>query len=149
MYRRTQVGGWGLVVAGLLAVFAVATAIASQAPWPAAVLVTVLVPVALVFSLLTVEVTPAEVRFWFGGGFWRTRIALADIEEVEPVVNSWWWGWGIRWTPDGWLYNVSGLGAVRVKRKNGAVCRIGTDDPEALARAIRAAMARAGGGGLR
>jgi hypothetical protein len=52
------------------------------------------------------------------------------------VRNRWYYGWGIRITPRGWLYNVSGLDAVELALKNGKCVRIGSDEPHALARAI-------------
>jgi hypothetical protein len=58
------------------------------------------------------------------------------------VKNQWWWGWGIRLIPGGWLYNVSGLDAVELKMKNGRVYRIGTDEPRKLAEFIQAKLGR-------
>jgi hypothetical protein len=46
------------------------------------------------------------------------------------------WGWGIRLTPRGWLFNVSGLDAVELTMTTGKHYRIGTYDPMGLARAI-------------
>jgi hypothetical protein len=37
-----------------------------------------------------------------------------------------------------WLWNVSGMGAVELQLKNGSRFRIGTDEPETLARAVEA-----------
>jgi hypothetical protein len=59
-----------------------------------------------------------------------------EIEECTIVKNSWWYGWGIRLTPYGWLYNVAGWEAVEVLLKNGKKIRIGTDEPEKLSLAI-------------
>ena len=97
---------------------------------------------AVLFSSLTVRVTDEEVRFYFGPGFWTRRIPLDAVEAAEPVRNSVWHGWGIRYTSHGWLYNVSGLGAVELTVRDEGRLRIGTDEPEALAEAIRAARAR-------
>jgi hypothetical protein len=55
------------------------------------------------------------------------------------VRNCWWYGWGIRRGPDFRLYNVSGLDAVELRLKSGEVRRIGTDDPLALAAALKPA----------
>ena len=49
-------------------------------------------------------------------------------------------GWGIRLIPNGWLWNVSGLGAVELSLVNGQRFRIGTDEPEQLATAIQGAL---------
>ena len=89
------------------------------------------------FSSLTVEVDQEELRHWFGPGFWRKNYLLSDIDSAEPVRNTWIYGWGIRLTPFGWLYNVSGLDAVQVTLRSGRRFRIGTDDAEGLTAAIQ------------
>jgi hypothetical protein len=53
------------------------------------------------------------------------------------VRNPWYYGWGIRITPDGLLYNVSGTRAVEITLTDGSKLRLGTDEPEALCQAIR------------
>jgi len=61
---------------------------------------------------------------------------LAAIRTCIVVRNRWWYGWGIRWTPRGWLYNVSGLAAVELTLTDGRRLRIGIDEPERLCEAI-------------
>jgi len=99
-----------------------------------------LLVVLVLFSTLTVVVRPREVDIRFGPGVIRKRYALGDFVSVNVVRNRWYWGLGIRLIPKGWLYNVSGLDAVELVRKNGRVVRIGTDEPEALAAALREAL---------
>lgn len=138
-YRQTQVSPVAIVAAAAQGLIILGLAASGAAPPVVLVLLLVLIPIPLVFSRLTVEVADGELRFWFGGGFWKTRIPLADVASIEPVQNQWWWGWGIRHTPDGWLYNVAGIEAVRVKRKSGTTLRIGTAEPQTLARAVTSA----------
>jgi hypothetical protein len=88
------------------------------------------------FGSLTVEVDDEELRHWFGPSFWKKSYQLLDIESSTVVRNSWFWGWGIRLTPNGWLYNVSGLDAVQLQLRSGRKLRIGTDDPQGLVEAI-------------
>jgi len=95
---------------------------------------------ALLFSSLTVEVNDEELVFYFGPGFWTRRFPLDDIISAEVVWNSALYGWGIRYTPHGWLYNVSGLRAVEVTLQDEGQIRIGTDEPEQL----KSALERAG-----
>jgi len=90
----------------------------------------------LLFSSLTVQVDDEELQFYFGPGFWRRRLALDDVLSVEVVRNSVLHGWGIRYTRHGWLYNVSGLRAVELTIRGEGQVRIGTDEPEALKRAL-------------
>jgi len=58
---------------------------------------------------------------------------------VAAVRNKWWNGLGIRKGPGFWLYNVAGLDAVELRLRSGEVRRIGTDDPQGLAAALKAA----------
>ena len=97
---------------------------------------------AVLFSSLTVQVTDRELVFYFGPGFWTRRFALDDIVSAEVVRNSALYGWGIRYTRHGWLYNVSGLRAVQLNIRGEGQIRIGTDEPEALKQALEEATAR-------
>jgi hypothetical protein len=135
-YRHTQVSRLALGVAAVQALGVAVMFASPVVPWVPAVILGVALPVPLIFSRLTTEVDGGELRFWFGGGFWRSRIPTADVASIETVENKWWWGWGIRITPDGWRYNVSGTQAVRVTRRNGTRLRIGTAEPRELARAV-------------
>ena len=49
-------------------------------------------------------------------GLIRRRIRIADIRSAAAVRNRWYYGWRLRLTPHGWLYNVSGLNAVQPTR---------------------------------
>lgn len=89
-----------------------------------------------VFSSLTVLIDEKNLTASFALGWPRVVVPLADIAETQVVRNPWYYGWGIRLTPQGTLYNVSGLDAVQIKRKNGKTLRIGTDEPEQLRRAL-------------
>lgn len=93
----------------------------------------------LLFSSLTVTVDDEELRFYFGPGFWERRIPLSDIRKVRVVRNAAWYGWGIRYTPHGWFYTVSGLQAAELTVRDQGTLRIGTDEPERLKRAVEQA----------
>lgn len=101
----------------------------------------VLAVTAVVFASLTVEVTGEVLTLRFGPGLIRKRIRIADIQTCVVVRNPWWYGWGIRRTPHGWLYNVSGRGAVELTLTNGRRLRVGTDEPARLCQAIQQAIA--------
>jgi hypothetical protein len=65
------------------------------------------------------------------------KYRLSDIESCKPVKNPIWYGIGIRLTPGGWLYNVSGRHAVELtfKNKNSKI-RIGTNLPDQVSKAV-------------
>jgi hypothetical protein len=67
------------------------------------------------------------------------RFELHTIAAASAVKTSWLAGWGIRLTPQGWLYNAWGRGAVRLQFAGGRRFTIGTDEPEALLAAIERA----------
>ena len=99
-------------------------------------MIALLVCLTWLFSSLTVEVDGEELRHHFGPGFWKKTYLLDEIESIKQVRNSWIFGWGIRITPHGWLYNVSGLDAVQIQQRSGRKFRIGTDDPQGVIDAI-------------
>ena len=94
--------------------------------------------VGLLFMSLTVTVNSEMVKLSFGLGLVHRNIPLDRIQSATPVRNSLWYGFGIRLTPRGWMWNIHGLSAVELAYKNGKHFRIGTADPEGLAHAIQA-----------
>lgn len=94
----------------------------------------------VLFSTLTVSVEGEDVRLWFGPGFINKQFLLEDIEFCQ-ITKAKCWSWGIHgWPGKAWLYNVSGFRSVELKMKNGMKYYIGTDEPEALEKAIREAI---------
>lgn len=91
---------------------------------------------------LSVTVDQHQLRMALGSGLVRRSIPLSEIKDCRPVRNSWWYGWGIRLTPRGWLWNVSGLDAVELTYVSGKHFRIGTDEPQLLSDAIDAGIRR-------
>ena len=136
-YRHTQPGT--LILAGCLVAGGLCVVLLWRTgQWPPAIALSLLmVTLAIVFSSLTVEVEDGELRWYFGPGFWTYRLSLDAIKEVAVVRNNWWNGWGIRIAPGFRLYNVSGLDAVELKLGPDDIRRIGTDDPQGLAAALR------------
>ena len=94
------------------------------------------------FTKLTVEIDSEFLRIKFGPGIIRKKFPLKDIVSCKEVKNPWYYGWGIRITPNGILYNVSGFLAVEIEMKKGRKYRIGTDEPEKLRQAIHQSIKR-------
>lgn len=100
----------------------------------------ILVVVVLCFGTLTVAVFDDAVRIRFGPiALFRREFPLSEIASVTAVTNPWYYGYGIRWTPKGPLYNVSGKDAVELELYSGKNVRIGTDEPGVLLREIEQA----------
>ena len=143
MYRHTQVGyllGASLF-AGAVGVSIALAVIPVPYGWVGAVFA--LTFAGVLFPTLTTEVGPGEVRCTFGPGLIRRRIPLRDISTASVVRSSPFYGWGLRWIPNGWLWNVSGLDAVELQLSSGRRFWIGTDEPQKLSVAI-SQMKRAG-----
>ncbi len=139
-YEHTQVGY--LIIAVMAAVMVLIGVVLANAGinW-IAIGVLVVIAVALVlFSSLTVVIWEEELEARFGPGPIRKRFKLNEIESCQVVKNHWFYGWGIRLTPHGVLFNVSGFHAVEIKLRTGKRFRIGTDVPQELEGAIRQAI---------
>lgn len=136
VYRHTQVGHTTIVI---LAITLVATLYwAALTTRPALIAATLIVGLVLVlFSTLTVVVRDQAVEVFFGPGLIRRRIPLHRIRDVQAVRTPWYYGWGIRLTPSGWLWNVSGLSGVEIQFDDGHRFRIGSDEPDKLADVLR------------
>ena len=141
-YRHTQPGT--VIVRSLVAAMVLLTAMLVAAGFhPVALAVLVLLGLtAHLFRSLTVHVTDGLLTWWFGSGVFRNRVRLADVVEARTVKNRWYDGWGIHWTPRGWLYNVAGFDAVEIRLRSGRCIRIGTDEPDRLVDAVRHATGR-------
>ena len=139
-YRHTQPATalrWTFgLIAALVGVAVVATEV-HVIGWP---VLAVMLFALICFHALTVEITGGEIKLSFGVGLVRKRFPVARIRAAQVVRNHWYYGWGIRWTPHGWLFNVSGLDAVQIRLDDGRSYRIGTDEPLRLQAAILQAI---------
>jgi hypothetical protein len=85
---------------------------------------------------LTVEEELESIRLRYGIGLISKRIPFSRIKSCEVVRNPWYYGWGIRKIPKGWMWNISGLDAVELIYQNDKRFRIGTDEAEMLSQVI-------------
>ena len=87
----------------------------------------------LLFHHLEVKVDQNAVKISFGIGLIRKKIPLSNIKKTEAVRNKSWYGWGIHYTPHGWLWNIGGFQAVEITYKDsGKKFRVGTKDAKHL-----------------
>lgn len=89
------------------------------------------------FSSLTTTVRDDAFQAVFGLGLIRRRIPLGRIRDARAVHTPWYWGWGIRATPHGWLWRIWGLQSVEIEFDDGHRFRIGSDEPDRLVEALR------------
>jgi hypothetical protein len=142
-YRHTQVGTLTIII---FAVVAVLTAYALYSASKAAeghevtVLKVTGLAVAGVFAFVlasfyafTIEIVDGELQFWFGWGVARRAVPSEEIRSVEVVRVPWYYFWGIKSIPGGWLYSIAPGGrAVELVLKDGAKILLGTDRPDEI-----------------
>ncbi|MGH1488831.1 MAG: hypothetical protein ACRBK7_05460 [Acidimicrobiales bacterium] len=98
--------------------------------------------VVFVFSELRTTVDESNIIATFRLGWPKRTVPISALSSSQTVRNKWWYGFGVRLIPDGWMYNIWGLDAVEIRYDRGErheTFRIGTNDPEGLAAAIAAA----------
>ncbi len=139
-YEHTQVGYFIIVgiVAAMIAIGVILLNTGNN--WIAVAVVVVLAVVLILFHSLTVVINEEELVVQFGHGAIRKRFKLNEIESCQAVRVPWYWGWGIRSTPQGMAFRVSGFDAVHVKLSTGREYLIGTDVPQELKQAIKQAI---------
>ena len=90
----------------------------------------------LLFPTLTVEIRNGDLIWKFGLGLIRKKVPLSEVARAAQIRTGLLHGWGIHRIRGGWLYNVSGFHAVEVELYSGKKFFLGTDEPEALTRAL-------------
>jgi hypothetical protein len=98
---------------------------------------------------MTTEVTPTDLRVWFGWiPTYRRIVPVGTIVRLEvvsyrPLAD--YWGWGIRSGRDGErVLNARGNRGVRIELSDGTRLLIGSQRPEALAIALERSMLQPG-----
>lgn len=140
LYEHTQRGFLIIGAVSAAIVLIVAMTFLFGLVWITAIVICILIFALAICSTLTASVSDDDLRIRFGPlPLIRKSWPVAEIVSATTVKNPWYYGWGVRWTPTGPLYNVSGYSAVEVTLGSGRKFRIGTDEPEALCRAIEQA----------
>ena len=95
----------------------------------------------LLFYGMTIKIDVEEIKISYGFGLIRKTIKLSKIENISIVKNPWYYGWGIRLIPNGWLFNISGSNGLELEFKDKkGIIRIGTKDSAKLKNEIRKRM---------
>ena len=136
-YHHIQIGYLTIIALAITLLFSALLMAVAGIHWISIVVLALLAICLVLFATLTVVIEGLILEIRFGPGVIRRKFLLQDIESCQVVRNPWYYGWGIRMTPHGWLYNVSGFSAVEIKMKTGKKYRIGTDVPNDLEKVIR------------
>jgi len=85
------------------------------------------------FTTMTVKITTDSIQVLFGPITVIKRTFLFEtVKSYKLVKNPWYYGYGIRWIPQGTLYNISGPDALELTLHTGKRVQIGTDEPEKM-----------------
>jgi hypothetical protein len=134
-YSHTQIGYLTTIVAGSVVAF-----LLSQRPRLGPIswgIIIALCVAMFFFSTLTIRITDESLCFFFNTGLYGRDIPLPAIASCRVVDTSIIEGWGIRSTPSGMLYNVSGTRAIEVRLRGGERFRIGSDQPDVVCERLR------------
>jgi hypothetical protein len=104
----------------------------------------IVLPLLLLRAKLVVTVDPEAVHIWFSP-FARRDVALGEIVSVQPRKSNPlldFGGVGVRWTPRGWAYLVSGDMGVQLELAGGKRVFVGSQRPDELAAVITGAKSR-------
>lgn len=140
-YRHTQTGYLGFIVLLWMGFIGGLVITLAGDDWEEAALAmgissVVILLVVFWFSRLTVRVDGERVRVSFGPSWPRQTFKTHEIIGFRQVRNKWFYGWGVRRAPAGWMYNVWGLDAVELDLANGKKFIIGTNQPDELITAL-------------
>jgi len=58
------------------------------------------------FYKLTIKIESDRINFVYGIGFIKITKKIETITAIQKLKTPWYWGLGIRITPNGWLYNI-------------------------------------------
>jgi hypothetical protein len=150
-YRHRQFG-WLIIVGPLLAILLLTILLPRATGHAAELLPQALRPalyglavfMMLLFGALELAVTDEALEWRFGIGLLHGKVLLSEIEHIAATRTTMANGWGLRRTPRGWLYNISGFDALELRLKSGKLVLFGTDEPVALRQALEKAVATYG-----
>jgi hypothetical protein len=68
---------------------------------------------------MTIEISENGLDWYFEPGLWRKQILLKDIARVQRIWIPWWYGIGIKYTPQAWVYLVRPGDGVEIQTSDG------------------------------
>lgn len=140
LYRHTQFSYVRVVVLGLVLIYVAATMFSSGHMALSILLSLILLALLITFVAQTVEVSSEIVKVGLGPGIQLKTIPIDEIVDCCVIRTTWKTMMGFGRPPSNPTYGISGLDAVDLDLRNGSSIRIGTDEPDKLAKVIEDAM---------
>ncbi len=138
-YKHTQFGAITLIVfflTGILTAFIILPMLADGRLAVAFVTLGLYLLIVALFYAFTVEISDRKLKFWFGIRVISKSYSLEEIQSAQEVENPWYYLWGIKSIPGGWLYAIGPGSAVEIVFNKGNIIRLGTNQPKKLEQAL-------------
>lgn len=139
-YKHTQIGYFFLTVYGAVLLILISLFIFTDYSLLTMVGLIIMLIALGIFASMTVKISAQKMKIQLGLGAIRKHIPIKDIETYRVVTHPWYYGWGIRYTPRGWIYRVSGNSGIELQMKSGKLYQVGTDESQKLAAALNQAL---------
>lgn len=144
-YSKSQKGWILLIIMPILVIYMVLTYKFewgdNQLTLPAlSILSGVFILLMLIFYKLTIYIEGKTIHIKYGIGLIHFKKTITQLHEATVVKTPWYYGWGIRFTPKGVLYNIYGRDAVMIRYSDNSktlTIMIGTEEPEVLIKHIQ------------
>jgi hypothetical protein len=93
------------------------------------------------FYSFTIQIADGKLTFWFGLGLGKKSFSIEGIRSVGTVKNPWYYFWGIKSIPGGWLYSIAPGGrAIELIFKDSRKIRLGTNRSEEIKKRLDEAI---------
>ena len=147
-YKYTQVGVATILLILLAGVFTAYVVFAGlkSSPGPVQFVIGLLVVVLFFLTLasfysFTIQIVAGELTFWFGFGVGKKSFAINEIRSIEIVKTPWYYFWGIKSIPGGWLYSIAPGGeALELVFMDGKKIHLGTNRAAEIKKRIETVM---------
>ncbi len=103
--------------------------------WPFIFLIALFLVIISLFYRLRININSGVIRVIYGIGVIKFTFRPEVVKAVEVINTPWWYGLGIRFTPNGMLYNIQGSKAVRInytEKGKAKTVMLGSPEPESL-----------------
>ena len=139
-YKHTQIGYFFLTVYGAVLLIIISLFIFTDYSLLAMIGLIIMLIALGIFASMTVKISAQKMKIQLGLGAIRKEFPIKDIKTYRVVTHPWYYGWGIRYTPRGWIFRVSGNSGIELQMKSGKLYQVGTDEPQKLTGAINQAL---------